>query len=461
MRTTPGSLFVIVACSVALATGVTAQAAPDAAHRTAAPRPQGGSQPLHLTLDAAVSRALAANPTLKALHSRSAAALKTAKAASRTRWGTIDAVASYTRDNDDWITRPMSKQLVLGAGGFGNMPWDRNQTHYGITFQLPLYLGGKLKNGIKIAQLQSQRAGALLTGTRWQVRFNATSLYTATQSLDAVHAALQELIASLQKTKQRLDIMVQAGKRPEVDRLKVLEQYQDAIAQRESIAATRTKVASLLLALMNEPPGRGLDVDPLPDRSPVLVESVPQLIQDLDHVSPVRRARLAAAMASSQERIARSAFLPNVVVSGNYMQNDAPSIGNALDTWQFSVGVKLPLFAGGSRFERLGAAKENAHAALMSLDAIRLQVEAQLRDALARFTAAQAELEAAHARVAAGTEAARIEQIRYDTGAGTIEDLLRADARSEEAKASLARARAGIVQAAERINAIVEKEAVK
>ncbi len=454
-------LLLTAACLLILVSTAAAHGGSSTPPGTAATAPHQNITPIHLSLETAVSRALEANPALQALHHRSAAATKTAKAVSRTRWGTIDAVASYSRDNDDWILRPMSKELVLGAGGFGNMPWDRNQVHYGVLLQVPLYLGGKLKNGIKIAQLQSEQTAALFTGTRWQIRFNATSLYTTTQSLDAIHAALDELIASLEKTKERLDIMVRAGKRPEVDRLKVLEQYQDAIAQRDSVAANRVKVASLLLALMNEDPSRQLEVDPLPERRPILSEPASQLFSELDHVSTIRRARLAVEMASSSVKIARGEFLPKVVASGNYMQNDAPSIGNALDTWEFSVGVKLPLFAGGSRFERLGAAKENRHAALMNLENTRLQVKARLRDALARFQSAQSEFKAAQARVAAGTEAARIEQIRYKTGAGTIEDLLRADARSEEAKASLARARASIWQAAESINAIVEKEAVK
>ncbi len=87
-----------------------------------------------------------------------------------------------------------------------------------------------------------------------------------------------------------------------------------------------------------------------------------------------------------------------------------------------------------------------------------LQTEAAWQDALARFDAAQTNVVAAVARVAAGTEAARIEQVRYDTGAGTIEDLLRTRSRKEDARAAQASARAELVIAAERLNTIAEKE---
>ena len=68
---------------------------------------------------------------------------------------------------------------------------------------------------------------------------------------------------------------------------------------------------------------------------------------------------------------------------------------------------------------------------------------------------------AVRARVAAAAEAARIEQIRYDTGAGAVDDLLRARARELSAESSLAQARGDAIAAAGRVNAIVEKEIVQ
>ena len=56
--------------------------------------------------------------------------------------------------------------------------------------------------------------------------------------------------------------------------------------------------------------------------------------------------------------------------------------------------------------------------------------------------------------------AARIEQVRYDTGVGTIEDLLLVRAREVSARASLARARGALVTAVARLNAIAEQEVV-
>ncbi|HHQ48929.1 MAG TPA: TolC family protein [Acidobacteria bacterium] len=423
--------------------------------------PPAETGPIHLSLEEAITGVMEANPGLKALGHRSAAAAKNASAAGRKRWGNLDAFFTYTRYNDDRLVRPMSWEMISEAGGFAGLPWDRNQRHYGLTYSIPLYLGGQLSNNIKIANFESQKAEALVEGTRWQLRFNATSLYTAAQTLDRVEGSLGELVKSLEKTKERLDLMVESGKRPEVDRLKVVEQLEDARAQRESVRADRVRVGALLLALMGKDPSLGIVVDPLPDRTPGPTMTPEELRTAALENSTIRRARFTYDESESQVKVRTASFIPKVFASGNVTQNAAPSVDDPLDSWQVSVGVVVPILHGTSRFEELAAAKEQRSAAEASVQNTQLRVQSQLEEALARFKAAQAELKAARARVAAGTEAARIEQIRYDTGASTIEDLLRAQARKQAAEASLAKARGGLITAAERINSIVEKEAMK
>jgi multidrug efflux system outer membrane protein len=140
------------------------------------------------------------------------------------------------------------------------------------------------------------------------------------------------------------------------------------------------------------------------------------------------------------------------------MENRGMTIDRNEETWGATVSVSLPIFEWGSRFSKLKAARAKQAAAQESLRQTELQTEAAWQDALAKFEAAQTNVIAAKARVAAGTEAARIEQVRYDTRAGTIEDLLRAHSREEAARAAQASARAELVIAAERLNTIAEKD---
>ncbi len=412
--------------------------------------------PLRLTLAQAIDEALNANHGLKAAGHQSQAAEGDASAAARGRWGGLNAVGSYSYFNDDQIIRPMSSELL--AGGFAGAPWDRSQAHYGVSYELPLYLGGKLNNQIQIARLEARKSAELLEGSRWQVRFNVISLYSTVQALDQAEAALDEQIAALAQTKTNLDEMVSLGKRPDVDRLKVVEDLEAARAGRAGVGADRRKLVALLLSVLGRNPADDVTLDAEVKPAAAVDKTHDRLPGVVDNNSLIRTASLSAEQAARGVKVARSEFLPKVYAGANYLENTGTTIDRNAETWGATVSVSLPLFEWGSRFSRLKAARARQDAATEALRQTQLQTEAAWQDALAKFTAAQTNADAAVARVAAGTEAARIEQVRYDTGAGTIEDLLRARSREEEARAAQASARADLVIAAARINTIAEKE---
>ncbi len=414
--------------------------------------------PLRLTLADAIDEALQMNPGLKAAGHQSRAAENDASATSQTRWGALNAVGSYSYLNDDQIIRPMSSELL--ANGFAGAPWDRSQAHYGLDYEIPLFLGGRLENQIQIAKLEFRKSAELLEDSRWQLRFNVVSLYSTAQALDQAEAALDEQIAALTQTKTNLDEMVSLGKRPDVDRLKVVEDLEAAKSDRAAVGADRRRVAALLLSVLGRDPAGDVTVDAqsaTPGAMDIAASTLPGIVNTN---SVIRAASLSADQAARGVKVARSEFLPKVYLGANYLENTGTTIDRSAETWGATVSVSLPLFEWGSRFSKLRATRARQDAAREALRQTELQTEAAWQDALAKFTAAQTNVVAAQARVSAGTEAARIEQVRYDTGAGTIEDFLRARAHEEEARASLASAKADFVISAERINTIAEKKIV-
>lgn len=418
-----------------------------------------GSESTHLTLAQAVAEAVESSPRLHAQAHRASAASREAQAVSRSRYGELSATASYAYLSDDQILRPMSRELV--SSGLASLPFDRQQAHYGLVYEVPLFLGGRLVHQIQIARLEARKAEVLQDGTRWQVRFNAVSLYSTAQALDRVSVALGAQVAALEQTKAWLDEAVAAGKRPELDRLKVLDELESARAQRANVEADRTKVGALLLALLGRDPSGQITVDPLPEAALALDVHPEELRALVGNNTAVYVAQLEKEQAGRATEVARSAFLPKVVGGANYFEHTGFNIDRSLETWGLSISLIVPLFSGTADVQRLRAARERLAAAEHTVVQARLNAGAELQEALGRLRAAQAGIDAADARVAAAAEAARIEQVRYDTGAGTIEDLLRARGREEGAQAALAAAMADRRTTAERLNTIVEKEIVK
>ncbi|MCX6538421.1 MAG: TolC family protein [Acidobacteria bacterium] len=415
---------------------------------------------VHLRLDEAVGAALTNAPALAAADAQQRAARWKERAIARSRWGQVDAVALYSRYQDDQLLRPMAIQL-FGPGGFAALPWDRDQFHYGLTFQVPLYLGGRLSATVDVARLQADQAALLLEGSRWEVRANVTSLYTAAQALEVVIRALDQNLAALDATRLKVVLMVDQGRRPGLDLLKLDEEMADAQARRAGLVADNTRVRSLVLALAGRDPWLTLEVDPLPPGEPQLTHGGSELEALVRDSSPIRRGELATAQAEAGVRVARAAMRPTVSARANLMQNYGVSMGDQLGTWDVSVALSVPLFNGGARSAELASARETERAARQAALKVRLDREAQVVDALARFEASRQAVVAARARIASAAEAARIEQIRYDTGAGTVDDLLRARAHELAAASALAQARGDQFATAARINAIVEKEVVQ
>jgi outer membrane protein TolC len=145
---------------VTLLCGITAllPASQASACRDVAPARPAAS--VHLRLDEAVVAALANAPALAAAAAQEQAARWKERATARSRWGQVDGVAVYSRYQDDQLLRPMAIQL-FGPRGFAALPWDRDQFHYDLTFQVPLYLGGRLSAAVDVARLQASAKCAL------------------------------------------------------------------------------------------------------------------------------------------------------------------------------------------------------------------------------------------------------------------------------------------------------------
>ena len=414
---------------------------------------------VRIGLDEAIARALHDNPGLQAAGQQVRASDRAAAAAFRQHFGDLEAVAWTSRYDDAQLLRPMSQDLL--AGGFASLPFAQDQLHYGLTFELPLFVGGKLLALSHLARLKADEAGALLEGTRWQVRANVTTTYATTQALTAATRAYGDEVASLEQTHARVDLMVRIGKRPEVDLLEITDALEEARAQLADARAERTHVRALLLALLNYPPDQAFEFDSLPDRLPALPADTVDWDALVLAAAPVATAELRVRQATSGKHVARAALLPKLSVRGNLLENAGSGVPGSQETWELTLQASIPVFTGGRRVADYQSAAAAERAAALALRQTLLQQQAEIRGALARFRAAQDALDAAGKRLAAADEAARIEGVRYDNGAGTVEDLLRARAPAAAAEAFLAKSKGDVLGTAAQINALVEQEIVR
>jgi len=385
-----------------------------------------------LSLPEAEAKAAAANPRLAAARQEAAAAAHAAAASTARRAGSLDLVGAYDRFESPRLVRPMSIDLFTNpAGGFAQLPWDEQQVHYGVSWQLPLLAGGAIREGIRASRLAHSAAESQAVYTRDEVRTAVRATYR--DALFARHAvaAAAALREALAKDDADARLAVELGARAPVDAAKVTFALRGAEAQVAALEARARTAQAELAALLGEAlPEDGYDLEEI-GAEPAALEGVDldpaldaALAPALASRADLAAVRAQAAIAESRKRLARDAFGPRLGLEARYVRNDAPSVSGALDTHEVSLRLELPLFDGGARRQAVRAADAALAAARERARGKELEVATQLADARGRLAAARAELAAAQEQRALGHRVAQIEKVRLEQGAGKVEDYL-------------------------------------
>ena len=384
--------------------------------------PLAAAEPL--TLQMATEQALAGNPKLLAARLEVVAAQERTRQSVGRRLGEVALVGQYNHFDQDRVLVPMSRELLP----ITVMPFDRNQNHYGLTWQLPLLAGGSLREGDAMARLAQDFASRQAQFTRAETRYNVRTAYRNVLVLRHAVDAIQAMEQALAEDWAQAQFKVKVGRWAEVDAAKVDYALQDAHARKAGLQAQADNAQALLAALMGqEPPADPFvlqDEESPQEGSPGSAEALRR------QAAGARQDLLAAqdgtAIAARKSALARWSFGPQVALSGSYMKNEAPSVAGSIDTHEVTLSLKLSLFDGGRRRHALSEANANLAAARELERGKLLEIQTQVEDALGRYRSAQAQYQAGLAQRRLGQEVARVERLKLEQGRGRVEDYLTA-----------------------------------
>jgi outer membrane protein TolC len=151
-------------------------------------------------------------------------------------------------------------------------------------------------------------------------------------------------------------------------------------------------------------------------------------------------ARAQVRAARARVSIARGNALPSLVAGGNAQQTyffDNTSSGNS---YAATITLQIPLFAGGSHIYNIKAAAAAAQAAAQQERGLEQQVVYQVFSAYYALRTSTQQVRTSADLLASATESEQVALGRYKAGAGSVLDVL-------TAQAALASARAQEIQA--------------
>ena len=369
-----------------------------------------------LTLDACIEQAEANNKALAAADRQLAAAQFDFRSARANFFPSFSATGTGLYSTADGGLDIAGGALpVLGVDGMPtggtalfpglNLAYEVGWVYGGgITLEQPLYMGGKVRTGYRMARIGSEMAEQNRRLTRSEVIVSTSRAYASViraremrQVAERYHALLTELLRSVESARKH-------GLKPQNDVLKV------RVKLNESELNLRRTENALRLATMNlchligRPLTDRIEVaDDLPD-----LPSTPVPAVDLMARPEYRLLDRKAELAREQLRLARSERLPQVGLVGNYGYLHGVELNgqNLLGGWAFTAGVQVsvPIFHFGGRSNKVRSARarfEQAQAERLDGGEL-LQLEAT--QAANNLDEAQLEIRLAESSLAAADE---------------------------------------------------------
>jgi outer membrane protein TolC len=389
-----------------------------------------------LSMQEAEARALSANPRLQAARLDALAARKRTAQTFGRHFGQLDFTGTYNHYNDARTVRPIAGPLSPAV--MGNMPFDDNQVHYGITWQIPLLTAGGLYEGDRIARLSQSAAENLAVYTREEIRYNVRATYRNALVLTHALAAVSAYEQALEKDDADAQLKVKVETWAKVDAAKVTFALESARARKATVLSQLQAAQALLSALIGEDPlSEGYVLQEVPGEPTAYPGNLSEHLQAaIAGRRDLMAARENTRIYERKKRLALEAFGPQLLLMGAYLRNDAPSLARSIGTNEVSLVLKFPVFNGLGNVYAAQEANASLLAARQRERARQLEIEAQVVEASGRREAARALYRAGRAQRDLGAEVAHVEHLKLLQGTGKMEDYLAARAQELDGEMS-------------------------
>lgn len=319
----------------------------------------------------------------------------------------------------------------------------------GLKITLPLYAGGQITAGNRLARLGQQISEEQRRQARSQLLADVDNAY---YQLIAVHSKVQMLEAfarQMQGLYDQVSLSVRAEMATENELLRIATKQNDISYQ---LQKARNGETLCRLALANV---MGADFDtPIIPADTVLSVSVPQALSDnISNRPELHLLQKQVEVMDQQAKKARSNFLPTVALTGTYSHygnlklqgNMQGSDGNYYPYKEsFDDGgmmamltVQVPIFHWGAEIRKARKARIDADNARLELSANERAMRLEVRQAMQNLTDGYRMVETSRAGQQQADENLRVMRQKYEAQMATLTDLLEAEAQWQQARSNL------------------------
>lgn len=403
----------------------------------------------------------------------SAETLQEAMAAAYANNPSLNAARAGTRATDEYVPQALSGyrptingQVSAGltatdtryrstsASNWASTYTDTGAVQGQIQIVQPLYMGGRIDNGVKKAESAVKASREQLRNTEQSTLLDTASAYMNVILSGQVLELRQSNVAFLQEQVRAANDRFSVGEGTRTD----VSQAQAALAAATS--AVSSAQADLLTARANYVKVVGHDPKGLRSPGP-LTKLLPAKLSAAIDASRTEHPMIRAAIynadtASYNVEIEEGALLPSFVLQGTVSSAFAGTVKDATSTTperartlegSVAAVLSIPIYQGGSEYATVRQAKEELGQAKLQIDVARMSVDASLTQAWSTLESAKAQIVAAQASVKASQLALEGVVEEQKVGQRTTLDVLNSQSTLIDARLSEVGAQAQFVVA--------------
>lgn len=303
-----------------------------------------------------------------------------------------------------------------------------------ITLTQPIYMGGKIRAYNQITKYAEELAKTQKSTAVKDLVFQTDKIYWQVVSLVYKKKLAESYADLLDSLYQNVEAMIAEGVATQSDGLTVAVKQNEAqitlTKVSDGLSLSKMLLAQICGLPINMPYTLADEIEELHEENlPTPTNSI-----NMDEVyanrSEIQSLTLATEIYKQKQKVALSAMLPNLALTGSYMFSN-PNVFNSFEKRVdgfFNVGImlKIPVFHWGKDFYKVKAAKTERNIALLNLEEAKEKIELQVNQATFKVNEANKKLIMTRKNMEKAEGNLRNAQIGFEEGVLTTDNVLEA-----------------------------------
>jgi len=407
-----------------------------------------------MSIDEVIDKALLNNNKLKKVSVEVKEAESFKESLKSKNFGRIDFLASYDYYNKPRTLAPLEPiKMVSGTGAYG-VPTTNNMFMGGVAYNVVLFDGFAQRNSYKISDIAHNTSIMKSKLAKEELIYNVRTLYVSVLALKEQYNAQHLYTLSQKKLYKNIEQKYLLGSKSKLDLLKAQNSYQESLSRENVIQANIDILKSTLTMLMG-----GYPIDKVSKIEFDMESEDDDIAQNnLDTLDRYKIAKLQSDIASKKVKKASALYYPVIDFSAYYgyafgpnsTTNTYPKTGekvisendmNSENIWQLGVHLKWNIYDFGVRSSTVQKEKLALESSRLELNDIRLELQKDIQTAKSKLRLQKANYLSAQTQYRLLQEIVKAQELKYDTDAITIDDLLDSKAKENIAFAQMSGAK--------------------